>query len=214
MRGKRWRPPQAYSAQRITPAGAGKTQTAGGFRTQEQDHPRRCGENMMPSIFLSASQGSPPQVRGKQNQHNTVGALPGITPAGAGKTPRSQISRTVMEDHPRRCGENRTDCYDVRLRKGSPPQVRGKRLDGFASAPTAGITPAGAGKTKTHQTAFLFARDHPRRCGENNAVKIFFAVTLGSPPQVRGKHAWNQYDYVDERITPAGAGKTFIPSTG
>ena len=51
---------------RITPAGAGKTQSPAVFTATVKDHPRRCGENSMPSFRTIASQGSPPQVRGKQ----------------------------------------------------------------------------------------------------------------------------------------------------
>ncbi len=50
------------------------------------------------------------------------------------------------------------------------------------------ITPAGAGKTAT-------------------VPRVSFAA-VGSPPQVRGKHAYGAYQYKSRGITPAGAGKT------
>ena len=51
----------------ITPAGAGKTSEAVLMPKKIQDHPRRCGENLSRVGKLSATPGSPPQVRGKQN---------------------------------------------------------------------------------------------------------------------------------------------------
>ena len=74
----------------------------------------------------------------------------------------------------------------------------------------AGITPAGAGKTKTHQTAFPSARDHPRRCGENSLNSSSCRSRSGSPPQVRGKRARHLVTYLHDGITPAGAGKTIM----
>ena len=53
-------------AVRITPAGAGKTQSDRPAAGPCTDHPRRCGENQLGTSVASA--------------------LGGITPAGAGKT--------------------------------------------------------------------------------------------------------------------------------
>ena len=53
----------------------------------------------------------------------------------------------LIQDHPRRCGENKEAQAIKVLCTGSPPQVRGK-LAGTAIGSIAGrITPAGAGKT-------------------------------------------------------------------
>ena len=133
----------------ITPAGAGKTIKALNQQLSPWDHPRRCGENSDITSQRSYKSGSPPQVRGKPLQGLSVFRARRITPAGAGKTSFPAKDTARLQDHPRRCGENRTDCYDVRLRKGSPPQVRGKLSSLFALSILDRITPAGAGKTKT-----------------------------------------------------------------
>ena len=52
--------------------------------------------------------GSPPQVRGKHQPLYFFVYDAGITPAGAGKTDREGYFFTTEEDHPRRCGENRS----------------------------------------------------------------------------------------------------------
>ena len=86
MRGKPVDDIDCYECTRITPVGAGKTNHPQGFDLLRRDHPRRCGENLtMPSIS-SGNDGSPPQVRGKPELKNTPNGIPGITPAGAGKT--------------------------------------------------------------------------------------------------------------------------------
>ncbi len=114
---------------------------------------------------------------------------------------------------------------------GSPPQVRGKPLEPPSTAHKQRITPAGAGKTppftevcrhydritpagagkttlksiKTAQT-----KDHPRRCGENALGASAACRCAGSPPQVRGKLGDLTSNFIFSRITPAGAGKTFL----
>ena len=52
-----------------------------------------------------------------------------------------------MEDHPRRCGENKTQRSVAGTCGGSPPQVRGKPEGEMFDAAIVRITPAGAGKT-------------------------------------------------------------------
>ena len=93
---------------------------------------------------------------------------------------------------------------------GSPPQVRGKPLLPQNGHGLSRITPAGAGKTKTPTSAVLLARDHPRRCGENQSTFISSLYRAGSPPQVRGKPLCCRHRDLRSRITPAGAGKTSI----
>ena len=74
-----------------------------------------------------------------------------------------------------------------------------------------GITPAGAGKTKSSSVKLFAHRDHPRRCGENSPYSLDRTAISGSPPQVRGKLLAAIAVSVLGRITPAGAGKTHRP---
>ena len=75
-----------YSSSRITPAGAGKTQSTCQARPRDRDHPRRCGENSQHSAAKTEARGSPPQVRGKPKYLRRTLPHQWITPAGAGKT--------------------------------------------------------------------------------------------------------------------------------
>ena len=135
------------SHERITPAGAGKTQPHADRHAANQDHPRRCGENAAARRQTRSKSGSPPQVRGKQLMLVQHAIIPRITPAGAGKTTPVMPEAVTTADHPRRCGENSEEQEPMRGKIGSPPQVRGKRKSPARASNLRRITPAGAGKT-------------------------------------------------------------------
>ena len=188
MRGKLYRPAQAVSGARITPADAGKTLSWRNNPLPSRHHPRGCGENLLRFTVRRADIGSPPQVRGKRVPPQYLHVFRRITPAGAGKTTARIPIAASPRDHPRRCGENwRT--YD------SGPYA-------------AWITPAGAGKTPPTPKPARLQKDHPRRCGENRLCRFLCVLNTGSPPQVRGKLIFIQIIKPWHGITPAGAGKT------
>ena len=148
-------------------------------------------------------------MRGKQKRRRSCGAVHGITPAGAGKTMCVTIRTKPLQDHPRRCGENRRRNRMNEMKVGSPPQVRGKRRQGCSRRSSGGITPAGAGKTAIEFNELFNEQDHPRRCGENQRRLAVYCDSTGSPPQVRGKPRRRLRNWHFVRITPAGAGKTW-----
>ena len=88
VRGKRKEVLRGSEEAGITPAGAGKTGFTELTGDDAKDHPRRCGENFHGCLPFWCSGGSPPQVRGKPLRVSGGFVLPGITPAGAGKTGR------------------------------------------------------------------------------------------------------------------------------
>ena len=147
-------------------------------------------------------------MRGKLSCDGTSSTIPGITPAGAGKTERQSKRPRPPEDHPRRCGENTRFATENWVVAGSPPQVRGKPMIIIAGVFCPRITPAGAGKTLLLPLKLSACRDHPRRCGENAEGEGAKRSCLGSPPQVRGKQKMSRTRNYATRITPAGAGKT------
>ena len=106
VRGKRKGDNMKISLQRITPAGAGKTDHPRLRHRRGWDHPRRCGENRVQQVRRTKGGGSPPQVRGKRPTSQKAVFDIRITPAGAGKTGYFFAFGQLSEDHPRRCGEN------------------------------------------------------------------------------------------------------------
>ena len=213
MRGKLTSLRAESTALRITPAGAGKTLPRPTSSATFWDHPRRCGENLKVYQNTATTAGSPPQVRGKLDDIPAKQRERRITPAGAGKTALWISRSSRRKDHPRRCGENAVRTANLRHRRGSPPQVRGKLCRCLGTNPCKGITPAGAGKTYDNTVKTEPREDHPRRCGENLLYLNYENLQVGSPPQVRGKRTEMTFVLFLLGITPAGAGKT-VPVFG
>ena len=147
MRGKQNLLTATYSENRITPAGAGKTNTLLIPKVKHQDHPRRCGENAPQGAGIIPLMGSPPQVRGKLTDSALLARLKRITPADAGKTHLIGINQSLCWVHPRGCGENRESKQQARREMGSPPRMRGKPSGITGVTTEKRITPADAGKT-------------------------------------------------------------------
>ena len=173
----------------ITPADAGKTRHAMLAANRRWDHPRGCGENGAIKDSGNRTKGSPPRMRGKRSVWPMNVPAEGITPADAGKTYTKRETKKVGWEHPRGCGENSARHCQQRVRKGSPPRMRGKPLS-----------------ASTHHRVYM---DHPRGCGENIYAERMTPAQAGSPPRMRGK-LFERYilgNWV--RITPADAGKTY-----
>ena len=73
-------------AQRLIPACAGKTLGTRNRLTQNEAHPRVCGENSGVFAISLCRAGSSPRVRGKLNHGEAASREDGLIPACAGKT--------------------------------------------------------------------------------------------------------------------------------
>ncbi len=110
----------------ITPACAGKSTKLRNAIRSKWDHPRMCGEKSAASTCPICARGSPPHVRGKVKENQTLWYEDRITPACAGK---SYIRLALLHptwDHPRMCGEKQLVAELPKTSLGSPPHVRGK----------------------------------------------------------------------------------------
>ena len=90
--------------------------------------------------------------------------------------------------------------------------MRGKREEAGLNAIARRITPACAGKTLPEPPLEHLCQDHPRVCGENRKGLKHVSKLVGSPPRVRGKRCFRSSICIEERITPACAGKTLQTS--
>ena len=131
--------------------------------------------------------GSPPPMRGKVFSPPTAAPSSGITPAYAGKSGILWFAVRPLQDHPRLCGEK----YGICGRTGRNP----------------GITPAYAGKRSMKSVLNAIMQDHPRLCGEKQRLRGLPAGNGGSPPPMRGKANAGHMKELQNRITPAYAGK-------
>ena len=151
---------------------------------------------------------SPPRMRGKVIVRSRNAVQIGITPAYAGKSARILKRRTEKRDHPRVCGEKLKFGTNVTKNPGSPPRVRGKGCYMQELSGETGITPAYAGKRQRRATACTWLRDHPRVCGEKDAICKSCPARQGSPSRMRGKAGWPLCGLPCIGITPAYAGKS------
>ena len=127
-------------------------------------------------------------MRGKGRLRFSGFGASGITPAYAGKSTSFRQLPYSCQDHPRLCGEKFSNFHSLEFAPGSPPPMRGKVPAIGSGVPTAGITPAYAGKSE--------------------ADVQFLSYSLGSPPPMRGKVRLVQNVCDVRRITPAYAGKS------
>ena len=191
----------------ITPAHAGKSSILVAHWSAVWDHPRTCGEKSGSMSNFSRCSGSPPHMRGKVPYHDNAWFLTRITPAHAGKSFARNALQTSCEDHPRTCGEKRFTLFLRHRFKGSPPHMRGKDFITLRKQLFVGITPAHAGKRGSRRRCPLGHGDHPRTCGEKYRESGWQHRGLGSPPHMRGKGEVLHVLVVQNRITPAHAGK-------
>ena len=114
---------------RIIPADAGSTRLdchryhAGG------DHPRGCGEHYLLEWRFEHVEGSSPRMRGARTELYTANEAHRIIPADAGSTVMPSPSGRSCWDHPRGCGEHRSNRAELRGQVGSSPRMRGARQD-------------------------------------------------------------------------------------
>ena len=147
-------------------------------------------------------------MRGKVIDLCEEKGIDGITPAYAGKRPRTFCHFGPLGDHPRVCGEKYSLALFLGLHQGSPPRMRGKAAGRAEGAEPGRITPAYAGKSCAICICPIPHRDHPRVCGEKKAMQTNATSKTGSPPRVRGK-AWRLPAAPGTQgITPACAGKS------
>ena len=64
-----------------------------------------CGEKPIETGLVVLMKGSPPRVRGKEQEAQAKDRQRGITPACAGKSPGKAFRSPDWWDHPRVCGE-------------------------------------------------------------------------------------------------------------
>ena len=151
-------------------------------------------------------------MRGKPAHYDRKRIYERITPAHAGKTGMFTEYAVTNEDHPRTCGENLHIMTENGYMNGSPPHMRGKPEVLCYQITDDRITPAHAGKTSASCSLHIPDADHPRTCGENRSHHDYLSVLNGSPPHMRGKLSAFAPLFLQARITPAHAGKTFKES--
>ena len=91
---------------------------------------------------------------------------------------------------------------------GSPPLTRERPQYMQLLNQHAGITPAYAGKTDLIKMLHYSFEDHPRLRGKDLLAQQKIQKLMGSPPLTRERQGRNKDYILNQRITPAYAGKT------
>ena len=132
MRGKHSRITRGSSRKRNIPAYAGKTFDLLGLGATTVEHPRVCGENLLPFRPGGGAGGTSPRMRGK------LGNMTGF------------VHRS--KEHPRVCGENQSHISIQSPKFGTSPRMRGKHPEPRPLRRPPRNIPAYAGKTAHHPT--------------------------------------------------------------
>ena len=98
------------------PRVCGKSRNGETDQKDERDHPRVCGEKGAVAPGRRARAGSPPRVRGKEQQGGRACRRGGITPACAGKSIFLYPLYSGCKDHPRVCGEKQVESKSIYLK--------------------------------------------------------------------------------------------------
>ena len=131
----------------IIPARAGSRPSPCGRSGRSRDHPRACGEQQRLVFLALHVKGSSPRVRGAVSIFPAWRTRDGIIPARAGSSCPRGRSRASRRDHPRACGEQRSNREEKQAFAGSSPRVRGAGRTKFLTRRQTGIIPARAGSS-------------------------------------------------------------------
>ena len=167
MRGKHQSRVRGGTGKRNIPAYAGKTTTAGMVSMPAAEHPRVCGENVIPTSERPELMGTSPRMRGKPDDDVIEAVQKRNIPAYAGKTIVLRLGRRPAPEHPRVCGENDEAFKLANADGGTSPRMRGKRGGAISRILLERNIPAYAGKTSRVVGFGRRAPEHPRVCGEN-----------------------------------------------
>ncbi len=192
----------------IIPAYAGSTSRPDESWRAFGDHPRVCGEHVVPVLPARLGEGSSPRMRGAHRVCSVCVLREGIIPAYAGSTVAYCMASMPPQDHPRVCGEHAVEHSASLGVVGSSPRMRGARAGHSPRAVVNGIIPAYAGSTSPARPCDPAGGDHPRVCGEHLGERVHHQPAIGSSPRMRGAHHGPRDVQQGLGIIPAYAGST------
>ena len=197
---------------RIIPARAGFTAVGRPDYRRARDHPRSRGVYERPDAFLVELEGSSPLARGLRTRRHITQVSIRIIPARAGFTRTSAACRGRGRDHPRSRGVYSSATSPSASPPGSSPLARGlpNPLRGAVLGPR--IIPARAGFTGWAGRPGPPPWDHPRSRGVYPYGQGRHAPAWGSSPLARGLQYARWQAVRSNRIIPARAGFTMLPT--
>ena len=152
-----------------------------------RDHHLDCGAEGWRHLCQVRARGSPPRVRSRPRCRGCRRGLRGITSACAEQTVGVIFVQSVLGDHLRVCGADRSTNDSQDNRTGSPPRVRSRRCSCTSVPRRCGITSACAEQTTPWSNSSTTSTDHLRVCGADELAALVMALRTGSPPRVRSR---------------------------
>ena len=156
--------------------------------------------------------GAPPRARGGRSANLLDEIDDRSTPASAGRTRTADAGAFDVEEHPRERGEDLPSTDLAGASVGAPPRARGGPSSLSRSAGRQRSTPASAGRTPDTRCRTGRLGEHPRERGEDARNPAADGLSSGAPLRARGGRGLDVRDTVDDRSTPASAGRTYKPS--
>ena len=196
-----------YTA-RLIPAGAGRTPRPTAESAQMTAHPRWRGADQISPDAADLADGSSPLARGGPTHHPRRHDLPGLIPAGAGRTSTLPLCTALARAHPRWRGADRRRTRPLMWHLGSSPLARGGRPPLNPLIPARRLIPAGAGRTRTTPPRTAAKGAHPRWRGADSVTVIMLRPSSGSSPLARGGRRSGRRWRPGCGLIPAGAGRT------
>ena len=157
-------------------------------------------------MYLIASAGSSPHVRGTYHPRRRRAAHPRFIPARAGNIRGIYSAWRSSAVHPRTCGEHTKAITEYTGYNGSSPHVRGTSGAPDSSGRRRRFIPARAGNMPRSTSPNTGAPVHPRTCGEHKISRFKASFSCGSSPHVRGTYEPGLLRPLCFRFIPARAG--------
>ena len=193
---------------RNTPADAGTTRVMKLACFITREHPRGCGDDHRYTGAVVSRMGTPPRMRGRQGRPGPEPGRPRNTPADAGTTADELWTLDDAEEHPRGCGDDHNPVSIGMQAMGTPPRMRGRPRSSVRLPVRWRNTPADAGTTFGAPTTTRTTAEHPRGCGDDSVPNSVNALSIGTPPRMRGRRQPSWRHWPRPRNTPADAGTT------
>ena len=214
---------------RLIPAHAGSTTTNSCRTWRPWAHPRSRGEHLEGGVSRCQRSGSSPLTRGARRVRCRRRVWPGLIPAHAGSTDKTDNRLVNLRAHPRSRGEHSVTLPSGASFTGSSPLTRGARENrpqwggqGGSSPLTrgaprrstpctvnVGLIPAHAGSTQPRLAIPFTFPAHPRSRGEHHWPSSWNLVIAGSSPLTRGAQALAVLTEQGWGLIPAHAGSTW-----
>ena len=190
----------------VSPAGAGMDRSTRICATYLCCIPRRRGDGPFTGNTSVNGEWYPPQARGWTSNVRTVRTFRTVSPAGAGMDPRDLGGQRGPHRIPRRRGDGPVSDAAPNASIPYPPQARGWTRRAGIRTSQQGVSPAGAGMDPGCSRQQRMRFRIPRRRGDGPSGACMGAGHPRYPPQARGWTSPIQYQGLDQRVSPAGAG--------